>query len=134
MTDTTGTESRAARALEQSLVRFDLDAEIRRLADEPPGNDPERSTITLARTGPFRVVLSTLRAGTVVGGNETSGSLSILVVRGAATVTRGDQAERLDEGHLAVIEPGAPWRARAEADAALLLTVSWPESDAGPLA
>jgi quercetin dioxygenase-like cupin family protein len=128
--ETSGTDTRAGRGLEQALMRFDLAEQLENLAAEPPGNDPDRQTITLAKTGSFRVVLTALAAGTEIGGDETHGALSILALRGAVALIRGDRAERLEPEQVAIIDRGGPWRARAEEDSALLLTVSWPEESA----
>lgn len=128
---TSGTESRPGRDLDASLLRFDLREELRRLGDEPVGNDPRRATITLAKAGSFRVVLVNLARGTDIGGDETNGSLTVHVIRGAVTISRDDREERLEPEQLALVERGGRWRAVAESDAALLLTAAWPEEPAG---
>jgi quercetin dioxygenase-like cupin family protein len=133
MHDTSGTNTRAGRDLDHALMRFDLAEQLASLADEPRGNDQDRQTITLAKTGSFRVVLTTLEAGAQIGGEETNGALSILALRGAISLTRGDRVERLGPEQLAVIDRGGPWRARANEDCDLLLTVSWPEEPASGL-
>lgn len=127
---TTGTDERPPRALDDHLVVVDLDAELRRLDSEGPGNDPDRTTIALAKSGPFRVVLGTYRAGAMFGGDATDGALSLLVVRGRIGVLRGSRQESLTEDQVAVIPPGGPWRAHADIDSAVLLTLAWPEDSA----
>jgi quercetin dioxygenase-like cupin family protein len=124
---THGSDQRPARSLDEPLAHVDLREEIRRLSDEPHGNDRDRSAVTLAKLGSFRMVLTTVSAGATIGGDDTNGSLAIQVVSGAAVVSRDADETRVEPGQVAVVAEGAPWRARAESDCALLLTLSWPE-------
>jgi redox-sensitive bicupin YhaK (pirin superfamily) len=126
-TDTSGTDRRPARMLTAPLARYDLAEELRRLGSEPPGNDQDRATITLARAGTLRVAVSRLTAGSELGGDDTEGALAVVVLGGSVTVEHDGAAERAEADQLVVIDRGGPWSLTAETDAALLLAVSWPD-------
>jgi quercetin dioxygenase-like cupin family protein len=124
---THGSDARPAREIEEPLATFDLTGELARLQQEPAGHDPDKATITLTKADSFRLVLMSIRAGSTAGGDETHGAIAVHVLRGSVTVIRDADQVVLEEGRMAVVAPGRPWRMRAETDSALLLTLSWPE-------
>lgn len=123
---TSGSDQREARTVTASLDRFDLRSELERLADEPLGND-DRATITLARSGPLRLVLSRLPDGGELGSREAEGALAIVVLDGDVQVERDGETVRAEADQVVVVAGGRPWRARAAAGASLLVAAAWPE-------
>ncbi len=128
--ETTGTPSRPARTLVAPLLHFDLADELERLGREPAGHDGDRTTVTLAKSGSFRLVLMRCRAGTVVGSDELRGAIGILALSGSAEIAVGDERRGLSTNQLVVVDE-ARWRLTAATDAALLLTLGLEDAERG---
>lgn len=124
---TSGSDQRDARRVEAGFGHFDLATEIARLADEPAGHDQDRQTITLARAGLLRVVLTRAAAGVELGGDDTEGAIALVVLEGTVTVRRDGETAIAERDQLVVIDRGRPWRAVPDTDASLLLVLAWPD-------
>jgi quercetin dioxygenase-like cupin family protein len=127
MDTTSGTEEREPRFLREPLMRFELQAEVERLAAEPQWNEGDRNSIVLEKDARLRVLLTALRSGVIVGEDHVDGPMTIQVLTGAVVVGRGNRTLELAEGDLATIEPGAAaWSVKALDDSAVLITIAWP--------
>lgn len=130
MTETSGSDQRDSRIVEVPLATFDLADELHRLAGEPDGNDQHRATATLARTGPLRLVLSRIAAGSDLGGRDGDAALAIVVLDGRIEVSRGGETQTAGPDQVVLVDGSRPWRAVAHSDAALLIAVA--SADAAP--
>lgn len=131
---TGGSDTREPRALDAPELTFTLADELARLRDEPGYADFGRSSKTLARSGPLRVVLTAARSGVRVGAETAEGPLAIQVLEGRVTGGRAGEAAdaggTIGAGGLAWFGAGGPWGVRVDEDAALLLTVAGDDHEA----
>ena len=126
MDTTSGSDEREPRPLREPLMRFELQAEVERLAGENEWNDGDRNAIVLAKDARQRVLLTALRSGARIGEDDIDGPFTIQVLTGAVVVRRGDRSVELTEGDLATVEPGpAAWAVEALDDSAVLITLAW---------
>lgn len=121
---TSGSDTRDARTLNAPGMAFDLAAELEVLRNEPGYTDFGRSSRTLARSGPLRLVLTAVRAGTDLGAQVAEGPLAIHVLEGNITSRRDGTDTSLAAGTVAWLSAGGAWSVRALRDAALLLSVA----------
>jgi len=127
MDTTSGTDERESRRLREPLMRFELQAEVERLAGETQWNEGDRNSIVLEKDARLRVLLTALRSDSVIGEDDIDGPLTVQVLTGAVLVRRGDRSVELAEGDLATIEPGrTAWSVKALDDSAVLITIAWP--------
>src|SRR3954469_13477555 len=121
---TGGSETRESRSLDEPLMAFDLAAEVATLRAEPAYRDNGRTSKTLARSGPLRLVLTAVRAGTEIGAERADGPVAIEVLEGrVAADSRGDgRADGLGAGSVAWFRGDQAWHLRAVDDGALLLS------------
>ena len=127
MDTTSGSDEREPRPLREPLMRFELQAEVERLANESEWNEGDRNAIVLEKDARLRVLLTTLRTGAIIGEDDIDGPFTVQVLTGAVVVKRGDRSIELAEGDLATVEPGpAAWAVKALDDSAILLTIAWP--------
>jgi hypothetical protein len=129
MTDTHdavhGSDTRPARALDGTELRFDLAGEIRDLRAEPGYRQFGRTSKTLARSGPLRLVLTAARAGVELGGApDGDGPLAVQVLDGRVSTSAGSARDPLSGGTLAWFGQAGPWGLRVDEDAALLLAIA----------
>lgn len=120
---TSGSDTREPRALDAPELTFELREELDRLRAEPGYAQFGRSSKTLARSGPLRVVLTAARAGVEVGAFEAEGPVAVHVLAGRVTGGKGDGAE-YGAGSLIWFGAGGSWAVRIDEDAALLLAVA----------
>lgn len=126
-TSTRGSDQREGRRVDMPFARFDLADELGRLGAEQPGHDRERQTITLARAGMLRLVLTRASAGAEFGADDVDGALALVVLDGTLTVRRAGATERASVNQVVVIDGGSAWRALPETDVAVLLVMAWPD-------
>jgi quercetin dioxygenase-like cupin family protein len=124
---TSGSEEREPRELRAALVVVGLAAELERLRGEAAYRDGDRNSVTLAKESDLRVLLAALRPGARIGEDDAHGRLSVLVLEGAALVSRDGEPFELLSGELAVLDAGLPWWVEAREETAVLLTMTWPE-------
>ena len=116
-----GSDTRPARLLDAPELQFRLAEELDRLRAEPEYSASGRSSMTLSRSGPLRVVLTAASAGTQIGGAPGSpGPLAVQVLQGRASYAT--DREPLEAGTLAWFGTGAPWAMHVDEEAGLLLT------------
>ncbi len=123
-----GSDTREARRLASSMVKFDLDQELSRLRQEGDYGINGRNARTLAKENELRIVLVAAKDGIEIGDGEADGALSLQVVRGHGRFTSGSVGDRLAEGQMAIVGAGEPWSFTADEDSGFLLTLSY---DAG---
>jgi hypothetical protein len=123
---TTGTDTRPPRPVHRSILGFDLATEIDQLSAEPAWAEHGRTSKTLAKAATFRVVLTLLRAGGSIGDDDVYAPLTVQILGGEVVAERDGESVVVGAGGLVWFEEGPGWNIRAEQDAALLLSVSWP--------
>ncbi len=127
-TTTSGSDVRDPRILDAPELTFNVENELERLRAESGYSEFGRTSITLARSGPLRVVLTAAREQVEIGAFEADGPVLVQVLEG--TVTDPGGGVRYGAGSLIWFSKGGAWSIRADSDAALLLSVANP--DAGP--
>jgi quercetin dioxygenase-like cupin family protein len=128
--ETSGTDTREPRPMRERLLTFSLADELTHLRDEPQWQEGERNSRTLAKHVDLRVVLTTLRAGAGIEERDGDGRVTLQVLEGEAELAVEDGVVTLGTGRLATLDSGAPWRLTATSEAAILLTLAWPEEKA----
>jgi hypothetical protein len=125
---TGGSDTRQPRALDAPLMAFDLASELEALRAEPEYRDNGRTSKTLARSGPLRLVLTAAKAGTELGADQPDGPVAIEVLEGRVAAGGGSSggdgsSESLRAGSVAWFGGDAGWHLRVDDDGALLLSV-----------
>jgi hypothetical protein len=118
---TGGSDTRQPRTLDAPLLAFDLGSELEALRAEPEYHDYGRSSKTLARSGPLRLVLTAVRAGTELGAERADGPVAVEVLEGRIATGPGDDA--VSAGSVAWFGGEGSWHLRVDDDGALLLSV-----------
>jgi quercetin dioxygenase-like cupin family protein len=130
-------EERALEPLTGPWLLFDLDDEVRRLGQEEASH-AGRNAKTLVKHPDFRVVLTTLMAGSRIRGHRASGRISIQTIRGhirmRVSQTAAENTIDLPAGHVLVLDRGIYHDVQALVDSSFLLTIAWPQAAAGVLA
>ena len=102
MNDTTsGSGSREARALDDPVMGFELAREVALLREEPGYGQFGRSSKTLGKSPPFRLVVLAARAGTSIGNEEADDAMAIHVLDGTVSVRQhGSEIAQLGAGDI----------------------------------
>jgi hypothetical protein len=128
-TTTSGSDTRPARSLDDSLVT-DLTSEAGTLLEEPEWTDGDRNTRTLLAGDRMRVALIALRRDAAIGDDATDDSLVVQVLRGAVSVDGTGERRQLGSGALLVLDRPRSWRLRAIDESLLLLTTALGDAQA----
>ncbi len=119
---------RANHVIAAPLLAFDLAEEQTRLRQEQPYVDGDRNAKTLVKSGRYRMVLATPKAGARFDEADPEGYVSLLVQQGRVAVEVEGQTSTLRPGHVAAIGAGHRWSATALDDSIVLMNFSWPEA------
>jgi hypothetical protein len=124
---TGGSETRDSRSLDEPVMAFDLRSELEALRAEAAYRDNGRTSKTLARSGPLRLVLTAVRAGTELGAERPDGPVAVEVLEGRVAADGGadgaTEGRQLGAGSVAWFGGDRAWHLRADDDGALLLSV-----------
>lgn len=113
--------------LAQSLLRFDISAEIERLwKEESWQRGTGRSSKTLVKQPDFRIVLVAMKPNTEMKEHRAEGRISIQTITGHLRLKLPDSTVELPAGHLLALDRGITHDVEALAESAFLLTISWP--------
>ena len=123
---TRGVEEREPRSMSAPLLRFDLSDEAARLLDEREYAEGDRNARTLAKVDWFRMTLVALRSGATLREADQRGSVALQVLQGRVVVRIGEETAEIGPAEVAVVAPGHPWEAVAEADSLILVHLAWP--------
>jgi quercetin dioxygenase-like cupin family protein len=124
---TTGTDTRASRAMHEPVMAFDLDAEIAQLRREPAWEERGRTSKTLAKAPAFRIVLTLLEAGGHVGEDDAWSPLAVHVLQGSVEGEREGVLKQAGPGGVIWFSEGPGWSVRAHEASVLLISMTWPE-------
>jgi quercetin dioxygenase-like cupin family protein len=125
-----GSDTREARTMIDSLMRFSLESEADSLRLEPEYRDGDRNSRTLAKETDLRVMLTVLREGAALDEQDGDARATVQVIDGTATMEIDGAEAHLQPAEIAVVDRGEPWVLRADSDCALLLTIAWPPEKA----
>lgn len=111
------------------LAEHDLNALMTRL--DPAGTAAGRRAETLLKTDGLRLVLVTMRAGTLLDEHDAPGPVVLQGLRGSLELLLADEVHPLEPGTVVALAPGVRHAVRAVADGAFLLTIGWSGPAAG---
>lgn len=123
---TRGVEEREPRSMSAPLLRFDLSDEADRLRAEREYAQGDRNARTLAKVDWFRLTLVALRSGATLREADQRGTVALQALQGRVAVRIGKETAEIAEAEVAVVAPGHPWEAVAEADSLILVHLAWP--------
>jgi len=129
--ETSGSDSREARALMERVLDFSLRNEIEALRSEEQWLDGDRNSRTLAKEVDFRVLLTVLHDEATLDEQDGDARVSVQLLEGQAQLAVEGQSIDIGAGGLAVVDAGQRWDLRAVGDCAVLLTLAWPREKAG---
>ena len=123
---TRGVMEREPRSTNAPLMRFNLSDEAVRLRDEREYAEGDRNARTLAKVDWFRLTLVALRSGATLREMDQRGTVALQALHGRIVVRIGAETAEIGSAEVAVIAPGHPWEAVAEADSLVLVHLAWP--------
>jgi quercetin dioxygenase-like cupin family protein len=123
---TSGSAQRPAHQLSQSVLTFDLAAEVARLHGEEIWQQGAHNARTLVKEPDFRIVLVAMHSGARLEEHRAPGRISIHTLRGRLRVRAGDDTVDLPAGHILSLEPHSAHDVEACEESAFLLTIAWP--------
>jgi quercetin dioxygenase-like cupin family protein len=110
------------------VTQFDLPSEIANAETRKPWPAGVFSK-TLVKEQDMRVVLSIMEAGSQMKSHHADGSVSVQVLRGTVHLRAQAEDHELHSGQMLTLLPSIPHDLRASEPSAVLLTLSWPESE-----
>lgn len=110
------------------VTQFDLPSEIAGAETRKPWPTGVFSK-TLVKERDIRVVLSVMEPGAQMKSHHADGSISVQVLRGAVHVRAQAEDHELRSGQILTLLPSIRHDLRASEPSAVLITLSWPESD-----
>jgi quercetin dioxygenase-like cupin family protein len=113
------------RPLEGGLQTYELMSVVRTLRSEREYVEGTHDAMTLAKSRGLRVVLIVMKAQAELPENTTEGALSLHVLDGALEVHAGPDRARVGAGELVTVPAEVPYRLRALAESAILLTLAY---------
>jgi quercetin dioxygenase-like cupin family protein len=122
------------RTLDEPMMIFDLESQIRELRADDSYRRSGRLGRTLARSGRLRIVLVVLNSGIEVGTHQAESPMTLQLIRGRLGFRVDGHNHELREGQLLFFGPGDAHDIRALDESALLLTLSAVDSDRRPAA
>lgn len=110
------------------IAQFDLPSEIANAETRKPWPTGVFSK-TLVKEHDMRVVLSLMEPGAHMKSHHADGSVSVQVLRGTVHLRAQAEDHELRSGQMLTILPSIRHELMASEPSAVLLTLSWPESD-----
>jgi quercetin dioxygenase-like cupin family protein len=124
--ETSGSSERAAQHLTGMQLAFDLAAECAQLRMERGYREGDRNANTLVKAEDFRIVLTTLHAGTRLQEHHAAGSVAIQTLSGHVRLRVGGETTDLPAGHLLALAADTAHDVEALEDSVFLVTLAWP--------
>lgn len=110
------------------VAQFDLPSEIANAETRKPWPTGVFSK-TLVKEQDMRVVLSLFEPGAHMKSHHADGSVSVQVLRGTVHLRAQAEDHELRAGQILTLLPSIRHELKASEPSAVLLTLSWPESD-----
>ena len=120
------------RPLAGPVLAFDLTEQIAQLRADEPYRRSGRAGRTLAKSGRFRLVLTAMAEGNVIGTHQADSPMTLQVVEGELHFRTDGESYRLTAGQVLFFGPGEAHDIRATTESALLLTLSAVDDDYRP--
>lgn len=108
-------------------MKFDLDAEIRRMQAERPWQAGHTAR-TIAKYPDLRLVLVVMQAGSRLVEHRTTGRISVQVLSGLIRVHACGEGTQMPAGSLLTMDREMAHEVEAVEDSAFLLTIAWPQN------
>ena len=112
------------RPLAGPVLAFDLAEQIAALRAEEPYSRSGRAGRTLAKSGRFRLVLTAMASGNVIGTHQADSPMTLQVVQGSLRFRTNGEEYTLSTGQVLFFGPGEAHDITATEESALLLTLS----------
>jgi quercetin dioxygenase-like cupin family protein len=112
------------RPLAGPMLVFDLEQHLRELQAEESFHRSGRSGRTLAKSGRFRLTLVAMARGNTIGTHQADSPMTLHLLRGHLRFRAGEAEHELRAGEVLFFGPGNAHDIRAEAESALLITLS----------
>ncbi len=122
--------ARATEATQGPHLSFDLEREIEDLRRESYWQ-AGRNAKTIAKYDDLRIVLTAIRKNTLIREHHSDGRISVQTVKGHIRMHAAGTEFDLPRGRLLVLDRGVRHDVEALEDSAFLLTIAWPQGEAG---
>ncbi|MBI4502573.1 MAG: hypothetical protein HY700_15610 [Gemmatimonadetes bacterium] len=117
------THPRAERTLSAPWLLFKISEQVDRLKREPEWQQDDHNTITLMKTPGMTVVLTALKAGSVMHEHQASGPVTIHVISGKIGIDFVGECVEVCGGELVTVDPLVAHEVKALEESVVLLTV-----------
>jgi quercetin dioxygenase-like cupin family protein len=104
--------------------RVDLHHEIDELKASEFWKSERRTAKTLLKRGDLRIVLTLMKAGTVLKEHRTEGNVAIHVLRGSIRIVADGNTGEVEPGQMMFLSPGAPHSVEALDETAFVMLIS----------
>lgn len=122
--ETRGTAERPPHSLAESVATFDLMAELEQLRREATWQRGDRNAKTLYKDADEQLVLTAMKAGTMLREHRAAGRCVIQTITGRLRLGLTGRTVDLPVGHLLVLEPNLLHDVEAVEESAFLLTIA----------
>src|SRR5689334_18204026 len=106
--ETTGSPQRPAERLADSVLTFDLAAELAQLRHEASWERADHNADTLVHEPEFRLVLIAMKPNGRIQEHHAAARISVQAIEGRLRLHLPDQAVDLPAGHVLTLAPGIP--------------------------
>jgi quercetin dioxygenase-like cupin family protein len=95
-----------SRIIDASWVFNDIETMIKQLRSENAWEKNDRNGITVFKTDQLSVVLTILKAGTLIENNSVNGLFMLHVLKGSLLVETGDYPIKVEQGNILNLHAG----------------------------
>lgn len=122
--DATPSRPNGDRAIDASIISFDLKKEIREIKKEGVWKKNDRNAITLLKTESMRIVLIAMHKDALMREHVSKGMISLQVLEGTITFMTQNSEDDLEKGEMITLHEEIPHSVYALTDAVFLLTMA----------
>lgn len=123
-TDATPSRPTGDRAIDASIMSFDLKKEIKEIKKEAVWKKNDRNAITLLKTDAMRIVLIAMHKDALMKEHVSKGMISVQVLEGSITFMTQNSEDDLDKGEMITLHEEIPHSVYATTDCVFLLTMA----------
>lgn len=109
-----------SRIIDASWVFNDIEAMLKQLRSENAWEKNDRNGITVFKTDQLSVVLTILKAGTLIENNSVEGLFMLQVLKGSLLVETGDYPIKVEDGNILNLHAGIKHSILAKKETELL--------------
>lgn len=114
--------------LQAPLLKLSIDKETEILKKEPGWINGDRNAITLQKNSSLRVVLISMRKGTLLKEHKVEGPITLFVSSGKIIFTAGEDKIDAEKNELIILEQTISHDVEALEDTDFILTIIQPKS------